>query len=657
MVELVGQTLANYTLLSKIGSGGMASVFEAQDQIHEEIVALKILAPQLAIEPTFRERFKREAQVLSRLEHPNIMPILDYGESNGLFYIVMPFMEVGCLDDRLESGPLDVQEGARIFKQIAAALQFAHDSGVVHRDVKPSNILLDKFGNAWLSDFGFAHVSDASVSLTGSAIIGTPAYIAPEVVLGDPVTPASDQYSLGVVLYRMSTGRLPYDAETPMAIAVKQASEPLPRPRWVNPNLPDAVEEIIYRVLSKDPEDRYPSIAALHAAFQNALHEAIDPDSGVIKPGARGQLVGTELYDSPELDSAGVEEAEVPEEKKRKRRVLALVLLSLLVLPLACWAGARLGSGFVSLTPQVTEVAAVGSLNDLDATLTALSTELAPQRGTAMATGEVETKVAQTVTSMAMAGEGLVLVSVTPTVTLEGETLLSGTSTDVGFSTATSTGHPPLATELQPSPTEAADATPVTTPTLTHTLPPGVTPSATQIPPNTYTPTLTHTLTLTTTMQVTTPTVSATVSNTPPFTSSPTSTRTPAPSPSMTSTTPPSGDVCSTATLNNFSVSGLYVNWTLTNNGTETINITETYINWPSSNEELIKVYLGGSKIWDETDESPPTTLGSDWEGGSRAIAPSMSKTLKFEFDVNAASSGYSLTLTLNNTCQINAGG
>ncbi|MEE8568319.1 MAG: serine/threonine-protein kinase, partial [Anaerolineales bacterium] len=299
MPDLIGKAVGCYTVLEQIGRGGMATVYKALNRNDGQTVAIKVLTPQLAMEENFRARFRREARVLRKFKHPNIVPVLDYGEANGLVYLVMPFMQVGTLRDRMLSGELRVQEAASIVNQIASALQYAHDARVIHRDVKPSNILIDENGNAWLSDFGFAHVSDSSLSLTGSALIGTPAYISPEQINGSKITHLSDQYSLGVLLYHLSTGRLPYDADTPIAIAIKHATEPLPRPRSVNPNLPDAVEAILIKALAKDPAQRFNSVAEFNDAFQAALQQALDPVSGLLKPGA----VGTAPL-SPHIDTA-----------------------------------------------------------------------------------------------------------------------------------------------------------------------------------------------------------------------------------------------------------------------------------------------------------------------------------------------------------------
>jgi serine/threonine-protein kinase len=268
MPELIGETLGNYSILDEIGRGGMADVFKALDIESGETVAVKILSPQLNLDSKIKARFTREAKVLSGLQHPNIVPILDFGESNGMIYIVMPFMEVGTLHDRMLVGRLRLRDCAVIIDQVAAALQHAHEAGVVHRDVKPSNILFDSDGNAWLSDFGFAHVTDASLSLTGSALIGTPAYISPEQINGNKINHLSDQYSLAILLYQMCTGSLPFNADTPLAIIIKHATEPLPRPRMVNPRIPDIIEAVLIKALAKDPDQRYSSVVEFNDAFR-----------------------------------------------------------------------------------------------------------------------------------------------------------------------------------------------------------------------------------------------------------------------------------------------------------------------------------------------------------------------------------------------------
>jgi serine/threonine protein kinase len=193
------------------------------------------------------------------------------GEENGHLYYVLPYLPLGSLTDRLTNGPISIEETAQIISQAAAALQHAHDEGVVHRDVKPSNILLDEHGTAQLSDFGFAYWSEATLDLTGSGLVGTPGYMSPEQCLGEGITELSDQYSLGVVLYRLVVGRIPFEGETPLAIALKHINEPLPPPREVNHGVPVPIENVLTTVLDKNPKNRYGSIAIFNDALQEAI--------------------------------------------------------------------------------------------------------------------------------------------------------------------------------------------------------------------------------------------------------------------------------------------------------------------------------------------------------------------------------------------------
>ncbi|HEY42524.1 MAG TPA: serine/threonine protein kinase [Anaerolineae bacterium] len=260
MSALLGLIQGRYYILDQIGRGGMTTVHKALDLQEDREVAIKLLAPYLVKEPKFKARFEREVEVLRQLEHPNIVPILNFGEHEGSPFIVMPFVSTGTLADKLKSGPLTPQEGARLMSELSGALAYAHEQGIVHRDIKPSNILLDEQGTAMLSDFGLAHLADAQESLTGSAVIGTPAYMSPEQCQGSPIDARSDQYSLGVVLYQLTTGYLPYESDTPMGVVLKHINEPLPRPRDLNPNLPAPIEAVLIKALAKNPAHRYPTV-------------------------------------------------------------------------------------------------------------------------------------------------------------------------------------------------------------------------------------------------------------------------------------------------------------------------------------------------------------------------------------------------------------
>ena len=271
MTELIGKTLGHYRIVEVVGQGGMATVYKAVDLRDEKIAAVKVMLPYLSRDEGLKKRFRQEAKMLSRLKHPNIVPILDYGEENGHLYYVLPYLPLGSLTDRLTNGPISIEETAQIISQAAAALQHAHDEGVVHRDVKPSNILLDEHGTAQLSDFGFAYWSEATLDLTGSGLVGTPGYMSPEQCLGEGITELSDQYSLGVVLYRLVVGRIPFEGETPLAIALKHINEPLPPPREVNHGVPVPLENVLTTVLDKNPKNRYGSIAIFNEALQDAI--------------------------------------------------------------------------------------------------------------------------------------------------------------------------------------------------------------------------------------------------------------------------------------------------------------------------------------------------------------------------------------------------
>ncbi len=231
MDDLKGKTLGRYKLLEAIGQGGMSTVYKARDLDKKKEVAVKVLTPHVAQEPKFRARFDREIRLLKDLQHENIVPILNYGEEEGITYIVMPFYSGGTLQDRMDQGGMGLDEVGRFMGDVTTALEYAHEKGIIHRDIKPSNILLDEDGRALLSDFGFAYVSETSNSLTGSVLIGTPAFMSPEQCRGEDVDARSDQYSLGAVLYQLTTGQLPYYGDTPMSVVIKHIHDPLPRPR------------------------------------------------------------------------------------------------------------------------------------------------------------------------------------------------------------------------------------------------------------------------------------------------------------------------------------------------------------------------------------------------------------------------------------------
>ena len=267
--ELIGKTLGQYTILEEAGRGGMATVYLSKQTSMNRNVAVKVLPQHFLHDPNFLERFQREVEVISQLEHPHILPIYDYGEAEGTPYIAMRFLGGGSMAQMIRRGVPDLEQLIRPMRQISQALDYAHGQGIIHRDLKPGNIMLDENGNAYLSDFGIARVMGSD--LTGSAIIGTPAYMSPEQAHGMSIDGRSDIYSLGVVLFELITGREPYQAETPMALLLKHINEPMPPARDFRDGVPDSVEHVLTKSTEKDPDNRYSSAGELAEAFEHAL--------------------------------------------------------------------------------------------------------------------------------------------------------------------------------------------------------------------------------------------------------------------------------------------------------------------------------------------------------------------------------------------------
>ena len=271
--QQAGATIGPYRVLEQVGLGGMATVYKAYQPAMDRYVALKILPQHYAQDPQFVERFLREARTIANLEHRNILPVYDFGEDRGITYLAMRYLEGGTLKDILALGQLTLADAGQLLGQVAHALDYAHRQGVVHRDVKPANIMVDNEGWTYLTDFGIAKVLDTTSELTAGAI-GTPAYMAPEQSLGQPVDGRADIYALGVILYELVTGQVPFKADTPMAVALAHIHEPLPPPRSVDPSVPESFERVILKALAKDPDDRYQAAAAFDEALDEAIHAA-----------------------------------------------------------------------------------------------------------------------------------------------------------------------------------------------------------------------------------------------------------------------------------------------------------------------------------------------------------------------------------------------
>ena len=303
--------IGRYEVIQELGQGGMAMVYLARDPYMKRQVAVKVLPRQFTFDPQFRTRFQREAEVIATLEHPHIVPVHDFGEHEDQPFIVMRYMSGGTLADLLSKGPLSLSEIATLFERIGSAVDYAHSLGVIHRDIKPGNILFDTRGGTCLSDFGIAKIAEATAAFTGTGIIGTPSYMSPEQAQGEKnLDGRCDVYSLGVVLFQALTGQLPFNADTPMGVAMAHIIEPVPSLLELRPDLPPAFEAVIRKALEKDPAKRYQTASELTQAFKQAIsgmdtlsndRTYLEPAAGTLIEPAIGTYVEPRSYSAPPL--------------------------------------------------------------------------------------------------------------------------------------------------------------------------------------------------------------------------------------------------------------------------------------------------------------------------------------------------------------------
>jgi len=609
MAGLIGRVYGGYRILDEIGRGGMATVFRAWDRKSRRVVAVKFLSPFLCRDARFRARFRREARLLQDLRHPKIVPVLEYGEEGELVYLVMPYITVGSLSDRLKQGPISVEAGRKVMAQVAEAIQFAHDHGIIHRDIKPANILIDENYNAWLSDFGFARAHDQPSSITGSTIIGTPAYMAPEQILAQKVTPKADQYALAIILFQMSTGQLPFEADTPMGQALKHATEPLPRPRAINPRLPDAVEAVLVRALSKDPNFRYGSVGEFYQAFDTALSRSIDPASGRLRPGAVGRAPrplrrrAASAHAGPTLAGrtlAGLTRVLPNPTYVRRLRPLVVSLIPLLALPLMVWGAARI---WHTLSDSGPALAALMETPALRATVDALSTAFAWDEADTLSPDELHTAVAGTLLPV-FAG------------TQTAQARLAVLNGDANAMLDAALGG------AGPAPADAGGGQ--------AQLTPGSGAGATLASEGE-------------------PTATASPAAPIPFGTPASPTRTPNPP------SPTAGIACSLIDLGGFSASGKKVSWNLHNGNGTAVLLTAVRLSWPVENGALFKIALNGSTIWVGAQETSPASVGG-WIGGESSRLVADTAGLEFRFDGEAGGSGYSVSVDFDGGCSASAG-
>ena len=284
-----GSKLGRYQVTDLLGHGGMASVFKASDPELNRFVAVKVLPSYHAEDPTFVERFRREAQAIAGLNHPNIIQVHDFGEDKGFIYIVMEYVTGGTLEDRLKDR-YTLDDVLELISPLADALDYAHRQGIIHRDMKPANVLLDDGGKPILTDFGLARVLESSAGLTRTdAIVGTPEYMAPEQALGGSVDHRADLYSLGVIIYRMLLGDIPFPADTAKATLMAHIHQPVPLPSTLDPHVDPRLEEVLLKALAKDPDERYQTAGQLVGALGSVFAQ---PETGA-KPREIAPVVPT----------------------------------------------------------------------------------------------------------------------------------------------------------------------------------------------------------------------------------------------------------------------------------------------------------------------------------------------------------------------------
>jgi len=505
---VTNRRLGKYEVKERLGRGGMAEVFRAYHASLDRFVAIKVLHGFLADDPEFKNRFEREARNIARLKHPNIVQVYDFdfdAESDS-YYMVMELIEGPTLKQRLfellNEGRLHtVADAIRIVREAASALAYAHSQNMVHRDVKPGNLMLDHDQRVVLTDFGIAKIVTGAQFTSTGGMIGTPAYMAPEQGLGEPGDERSDLYSLGVIFFQLLTGRLPYDAEAPLAVILKHLNEPVPSVRQFRPSVPEPVDHLIARLMSKDPADRYQSASALIEDL-----EALERELAGWQPDDEGSVASLVLPAEPASTRTPISEylasrtpvsmpagmtlggavaaqasstpSPVPQAQVLWRwAVVVLLLVAILVLALAIGSG-RLQLPLVAAAPTDT-----GTPTQTVAVTEAAESEPGAGVATDEVTEAVETQVSPTAAASATGQPAIDRLPTRATrIAVPAAPTLAQTATPTLMPTATNTATPtPSATATstrtpsrtpQPSATPTASATPTTAPLveLTQTL-------------------------------------------------------------------------------------------------------------------------------------------------------------------------------------------
>lgn len=469
MLNLIGQRVGQYEILSLLGRGGMATVYRARQASMGREVAIKVILPAQEDPGDLARRFAREVRIVASLSHPHIIKVFDYGEQGDLLYLVMELLKGGNLANMMREGPLPQDTIVRILEQIASALDYAHSLDIIHRDLKPQNVLLDAHTNVHLTDFGLAKILDQETSLSDSGMArGTPAYMSPEQWMSDPVDARTDIYCLGIMLYQMLSGELPFNARTPYGMLQMHVNEPPPSISSLRADLPVSVNGVIYQALAKSPEDRYQSAKELVEDLKLALEAQTPPTTRNI-PVVRD---GSANLSANRRTSIGEPTRRlVPTIRRRLLFVAGLILMLMILIGGGAIALSRQGGGLsATQTPMINSLLP-SPTTDTVAELPASETKSPNATGTPSQTPNIQTRAAETFAARpTLTANALGSLSPAANDQQTLDAIVNQTDTAVAMASFTKTPTPTI------TPTVTAS------PTLTLTLTLSVTPTPTDVP-------------------------------------------------------------------------------------------------------------------------------------------------------------------------------
>jgi serine/threonine-protein kinase len=554
--------IGRYWVKAELSCGGTSVVYLAHDPVIGRDVAIKVLLSNLSNQPAARARFEREARIVAALEHPAIVPIYDFGEQDGQPFLVMRYMSGGSLAALLSYGRLNLQDTARIVQRLASALDEVHARGIVHRDIKPGNILFDSHGEAFLTDFGIGKLLEdsQSLTLTGSVVLGTPAYMSPEQVLGKPLDPRSDVYSLGAVMFEMLSGAPPYRGPTSISVAMKHINDPVPDLRAVRPELAEACAIVVAKAMAKDPSERFATAGELAAAFADAVNGHPITETMMPLVLVRRKSPPPALLDQA---SAGTTELIMPiqlgQELPADQRQPSILLLAgafvsaLFVVGLGVFifAFVRQANSALPTTPSMMPSASATATITLSPMPTTVEpTSLLVPLPTPLSTDLPQLRVVQRANVREGPGLQFPIITQLPKGALARAIAITWQNSGGWYIIELPHGRRgyifhelvqalnPTAVAALPTAIVIIQPNPTGTPTHTPSPTPQPTPTTVQTPTPVFTPTPTPTLAATPTASPTS-TPTATYAPTPTPTSMPTSTPTPTPTPTSTSTLTP----------------------------------------------------------------------------------------------------------------------